>query len=349
MFPTDEVEVVPLHGFTPPGKHPYLHQCTCRTLCNDLVRMKKYRTFLKADLGVVKDHVIKNVDKALNFIADRKYDALFVGADTLLELDRIEDKDNLSLYWLSPDIKAKKFMIAASVKNVEYVSLSSSQIEKMSTTLADFSGYAVRDITSFKLLENFLPSSAIELLADPTFGLDVDYQYVETYISKRKLKILPKSILFHTNKEDRWVEAEVRRLKLEGYKIYSLRPASWADDVLNDMSPLEQLGIYRYFDCVVTHRFHDAIFCLKNKTPMLLYSPNGFLVGKDGSSKFTDLLNMFGLYESNYLSSFDHLSLKVVEARTAFNLKLPVVDAEIRQLLSKYYSYLENCKRMIVN
>ena len=348
LFPADGVEIVPLHGFNPPGRHPYLHQCTFRTLCNDVVRMRKYKSFVKSNLGVVKDHVIKDVDKALRFINDRNYDAIFVGADTLLELDRIHDNNNLSLYWLSPKVKAKKFMVAASVKNVEYASLTPMQKEKMSMTLSDFSGYAVRDSTSITLLENFIPQSSIDLLPDPTFGLNVDYRYVEAYMSDRKLNIPSKSILFHTNKEDLWVESEIERLKSDGYKIYSFRPVSWADEVLNDMSPLEQLGIYRYFDCVVTHRFHDAVFCLKNQTPMLLYSPHGFSVGQNGSSKFSDLLNMFGLYETNFLCTYENLSLKVNDAKNAFVSKRMVIDSEIRRLLEKYNSYLEYCRNVLL-
>lgn len=33
-----------------------------------------------------------------------------------------------------------------------------------------------------------------------------------------------------------------------------------ADMIFNDMSAFEQIGLHKYLDLVVTHKFHDAVF-----------------------------------------------------------------------------------------
>ena len=42
-------------------------------------------------------------------------------------------------------------------------------------------------------------------------------------------------------------------LCVKKYQIVTPRPAKWADFSLNDMSHLEQLGIYRYFEFVIAY------------------------------------------------------------------------------------------------
>lgn len=304
VFPKDEVEVIPLHGFNPPGVHPYFSHFTIKSLYHDLMRIKKYTSFRKSQLGVLNDKVEKNVELASAFIAARSYDMIFVGSDTILELDRIGSDSPLSLYWVSPMIKAKKILLAASSKNVQYESLTEDQKLCMQASLNDFSGYGVRDENTRSLISSFIPENRVQLIPDPTFSLEIDEEETTNYLKQKGLVIPPKSLLFHTTKaDDSWAKKGADYYRAQGYRIYSLRPVPWADEVLNDLSPLEQLGIYRFFECVVTHRFHDAVFCLKNQTPMLLYTPNGFSSDKGGKNKFTLLLEAFSLLESNYMQS----------------------------------------------
>ena len=63
-----------------------------------------------------------------------------------------------------------------------------------------------------------------------------------------------------------------------------------------DMSPLEQVGLYKYVSFVITHRFHDGVFCMKNYTPALIYVKRG---------KDISLLKDFGLYPQAFLGALD--------------------------------------------
>lgn len=345
VFPNDAAEVIPFHGFTPPGKHPYLHHCTISSLCKDFKRILKYNQFVKDSLGVKHDVIIKNVGKALSYIREKQYDRIYIGADTLLELDRIPNENILSAYWLSPAIKAKKYFLAASAKNTICEDLSDSQKRLMQETLSDFSGYGVRDINTAKLIRNFVESFKVELVPDPTFSLEIDNKYVDNYLKNKRLSISKKSLLFHTNKEDTWAKDVALSFKKLGFKIYSLRPYPWADVILNDMSPLEQLGIYHYFECVITHRFHDAIFCLKNKTPLFLYSPQGFGTGVNGSSKFIDLMENFGLRDICFVAnpSVDVVN-RLGEMRQIFKSKIPYIEKQLMEYQNIFINYISDGK-----
>lgn len=346
MFPMDEVELIPLHGFDPPGVHPYFSHFTILSLYRDLVRIRKYSSFVKNLLNVKKDLVIKDVNRALSYIENRSYDMIFVGSDTILELDRIKDGSPLSLYWLSPQIKAKKILLAASSKNVRYDDLSDIQKTFMQATLDDFVGLGVRDENTADLIASYTQKEHVQLIPDPTFSLDIDDQITTDYLKKRGMSIPQNSLLFHTTKSDNgWAKPAADAYRKKGHKIYSLRPVSWADEILNDMSPLEQLGIYKYFECVVTHRFHDAVFSFKNKTPMLLYTPGGFLSGNDGKSKFTHLLESFDLLESNYMRN-PHKDIlnKLDAAIDLFKSKKEDIESQLNHNKEQFETYINQFK-----
>ncbi|MEE1258800.1 MAG: polysaccharide pyruvyl transferase family protein [Paludibacteraceae bacterium] len=345
-FPKDDVEIIPIHGFVPPGVHPYFSYFTIKSLFNDFIRIKKYSYFIKNNLEVKEDIVEKNLTQALSFIEKRSYDMIFVGSDTILELDRISDDSSLSLYWLSPQIKSKKILLAASSKNVNYEGLSENQKSQMMLSLNDFIGFGVRDENTFDLVASFIPKEKLELIPDPTFSLEIDDRITDEYLKKKQILIPQKSLLFHTTKSDnKWAATAAKEYRGQGYKIYSLRPAPWADEVLNDMSPLEQLGIYRYFECVITHRFHDAVFCLKNMTPMLLYTPHGFSSTNGVKSKFTHLLDMFGLLQSNYMETpQDEIFLKMGKSISSFNVRRDKIATQLNDCSKLFYNYINQFK-----
>ena len=58
-------------------------------------------------------------------------------------------------------------------------------------------------------------------------------------------------------------------------------------------------------DFVITHRFHDGVFCMKNLTPVLIYvkSSKEMMVG--GESKHISLLKDFNLYPQGFLGACD--------------------------------------------
>ena len=186
-YPQDEVEIIPFHGFRA-RMMPY-KTFSPKLIWDDVKRFKKYYDFKKNLLHIQHDVIIKDVDKALRYIAARNYDVIYVGADTLLELDKLNPNyDGISAYWLK-DIKAKKVVIAASSKNVSFDKLTPRQKEDMRIAVNQFSYIGVRDRATLSLFEQVAESKEIEYIPDPTFTYDIDYTYIDAYLKKKKVVI----------------------------------------------------------------------------------------------------------------------------------------------------------------
>ncbi len=353
-YPNDFVEIIPFHGFKQ-KRLPYLSNCTPSSLAKDLRRISKYATFRKEHLGITTDYTTTSVEKALAFIKKRGYDIIYIGADTLLELSRLPaDYDGLSAYWLSPEIKAKKIFLAASCKNLEYDSLSPKQKELMTATLKDFSAFGVRDVITQQLIEHFIPADKISYISDPTFSLKIDYSHIEKYLEKKKLNIPQNCICIHSYRDDNWCEEVAATLKKQGYTIASLRPKPWADFIFNDLSPLEQAGIFRYFRLTITHRFHEAIFSLKNSSPVLLYVNNKMdLKTSIGESKFSDLIKQFDLYPQCIIDTpnidASCVLSQIPVAIDTVNSKKESIEKNIAQASEKYLNFIAESKKTILN
>lgn len=304
VYPLDDVEIIPFHGFRA-RMLPY-KTFSPVNLWNDMKRFMKYHDFKRKQLHVAGDIVIKEVDKALQYITSRNYDVIYVGADTLLELDKlVPGYDGISAYWLK-DIKAKKVLIAASSKNVAFEKLSPKQKVDLKTAANQFSFVGVRDRATVTLFEHLLDNpEKIEYIPDPTFTYDIDYSYVDKYLKAKGVKLPAKSVFIQFYGDDYWLKDVAKDLRQRGYTIVTNRGVSWSDIVLIDMSPLEQVGLYRYMDFVITHRFHDGVFCMKNHTPALIYVKRGKEMMTGGDSKHISLLKDFGLYPQAFLGALD--------------------------------------------
>lgn len=346
-YPHAHTEIIPFHGFRNRIR-PYLSDATITSLLKDWRRIKSYKKFRQEELGVVNDNTITDIEQALQFIKNQQYDLIFIGADTLLELDRLpQESQDITAYWLSPDIPSHKILLAASCKNVEYNKLHPTQKEKLGKAIASFDAMGVRDITTYDLLTHYVDESRIRLIPDPTFALDIDYTPIEQYLKAHNIAIPTKSICFHTYRTDGWAKACAEQLKQKGYTIVSLRPARWADIVLNGLSPLEQLGVYRYFSLIITHRFHDSIFALKNGTPPLTYVADTSYTTHKGNSKCSTLIRQFDLFPHHIITGKEHLTAttfveKAEQILRNFDTKREGVAQHIKQFAQEYHRFIDD-------
>lgn len=302
-YPSDEVGIIPLHTFWL-RIIPY-KSFSPISIWKDIVRILKYHKFKKYDLGVRgKDPHYHNHDEAIKYINSLEYDRIYIGADTLLELDRLKPEyDGISCYWLE-NVNAKKFVIAASAKNVQFEKLSSKQQANLKHAASQMCKIAVRDRSTYNLFTNLVDESCIEMLPDPTFSMAIDYAPIEKYLKKKHIVIPQKSVYINCFGYDQWLNPIVAELKDCGYTVVTSRPMGWSDMSLNDIGPMEQAGLLRYFDFVITQRFHEGVFCLKNMTPFLIFAGKGFTTSC-GESKQVSLVKDFGLFPHAYLGAAD--------------------------------------------
>jgi hypothetical protein len=320
-------------------------------LKNDYIRIKKYKFFFKKELTFSKYHLISsNVNKSIEFIKRQNYGAIYVGSDTLLELKRA-DKDNLTAYWLDKTIDCKKFLIAASSHDVVYDSLSDNQKYKIQETIDDFSLLGVRDDATFRLLSNFIShgDKRLEIIPDPTFTYEIDYSSAEQYIKRKKLFFNKPIVCLHLLRTTKWASDLANHFRKEGFLIASLRPDYYADIILTDLSPFEQIGIYKYFALVITVRFHDSIFCFKNFTPVIVFPENVTDVTVYGESKYKTLFKSFKLEKTNYIENKDNITARNLfdmhrEAITNYKKNLDFIKTTLMENKEKYESFVHKSR-----
>ncbi len=313
VFPDAQVELIDYSAWKPSLK-PYLSNMSLQSLKNDWVRFKKYRSFFKNHLTFSNTRLISgDVGKSIEFIKGQHYDAIYVGSDTVLEL-RGASQDKLTAYWLDQTVDCKKFLIAASSLNLVYDALSETQKEKIQRTLDGFSLLGVRDDATFRLLSFFTPKGdkRLRVIPDPTFTYDIDYSFVEDYLKRKKLQFHKPCVCLHLTREAQWGRDVSDYFRIKGFIVASLRPAYYADIILTDLSPFEQMGIYRYFDLVITHRYHDSIFCFKNDTPVIVFPENVADVTSFGENKILTLLKSFHMEKTNYIENKNDISARFI-------------------------------------
>jgi polysaccharide pyruvyl transferase WcaK-like protein len=352
-FPADRVELIDYSSWFH-GMKPYLSNASWGSLKKDLVRFRKYREFFNTQLAFSRDRLRSaDLQKSLGFIGRQGYDAIYVGSDTVLELKRARAGE-LTAYWLDPAIRCPKCLIAASALNVEYETLSGERASKIRRTLEDFSLLGVRDDATFRLLEHFLPENdcRLRMIPDPTFAHDIDYAHVERYLESHRLSFQKPVICLHLTRDAAWAQDLADQLRKAGFAIASFRPAHYADVILTDLSPFEQVGIYKSFALVITHRFHDTIFSLKNHTPVIVYPENISDVTSRGENKNVSLLRLFGLEELHYVGNRQNLSAHYLagihrEAIENMSARSVQIEETLRSLQKGYESFVEESRDLI--
>jgi len=296
-----------------------------------------------------------NLEKSLKFIKKQNYYAIYVGSDTLLELKRAR-KDNLTAYWLDNTVDCKKILIAASSHNVVYDTLSENQKKQIQRTIDGFSLLGVRDEPTFRLLSNFVSNGdeRLQIIPDPTFTFDIDYGLAEQYIKRKKLVFNKPIICLHLLRDTKWARDLANHFRKAGYTIASLRPAYYADLIFTDLSPFEQVGIYKYFSLVITHRFHDSIFCIKNLTPVIFFPENVSDVTLYRESKTLTIFKSFRLENTNYIENKENITAKHLfdihqEAITSFKLNEVFIKNTLKMQKEKYEAFVNESRRICLD
>jgi len=353
VCPHDRVELIDYSGWKP-AMRPYLSQVSLRSLWNDLVRIIKYKKFFKHHLVFSSDSLISaDLGRSIDFIRKQNYDAIFVGSDTLLELKRAH-KDEFTAYWLDSTIHAKKFLLAASALNVTVESLSEKQKEAMQKTVDDFSLLGVRDDVTYRLISNFIKPGDKRLtkIPDPTFTHEIDYSYIENYFRKKELKFDKPIVCLHLLRDTAWAAELAGHFRDAGYLIASLRPAYYADMIFTDLSPFEHVGLYKYFDLVITHRFHDAIFCFKNLTPVIAFAEHVADVTTHGESKNLSLFRSFNVDNLNYIENKTNITASYLfsiyrEAISNFKKNEVFIKIQLVKNNESYMLFLNEAVKLI--
>src|ERR1035437_2616509 len=148
-YPDAIVELID-YSAAAPALRPYLSNASLRSVKNDCIRIINYRRFFREELTFSKDTLTStSVDRAFDFIRRQRYDAIYVGSDTVLELKDAKP-DSLTPYWLDGTIPSTKFLAAASSHNVTVEGLSAQQKHLIERSVDTFTLLGVRDDATFR-------------------------------------------------------------------------------------------------------------------------------------------------------------------------------------------------------
>lgn len=322
---------------------PFLSSITPRSILNDIKRINKYQKFQQDAFIYSKPHLItNNYELAKEYIDKQEYDVIYIGSDTLLEL-HYADKSGVTVFWLPSDIKAKKIIIAASARDTQFSLLTDYQKRMMKDCVLNIHTIGVRDDSTERLMKELAEEKKIQRVPDPTFAFDIDYSFAEKYMRKKGISSSEKLLCIHLTREVQWGRQLANIARAKGFKVVSLRPCYYADYIFNDLGPLEHAGVFQYFTGVITHRFHDTVFSLKNKTPVITILPSLAYENELQESKHSTILQEFNLY-NNYIREPNKLNantvfLKFVRAVELFNRN--EIELTLKKKRVDFINYLE--------
>lgn len=320
---------------------PFYSSATPVSIFKDFIRIKKYKRFREDNFCYSTPHLMtNNYENAKEYLLKQKYDLIYIGSDTCLEL-QYADKSGVTIFWIPSDVEAKKVMIAVSARNTQFESLTVEQKKKMMSCLKDVDHIAVRDDATKRLIEHLVAGKRILKIPDPTFAFEIDYSYADRYFIGKKILQREKLICIHLTRNFKWGRSFANIARKNGFRIVSLRPCRYADYELNDLSPLEYAGIFKFFTAVVTHRFHDTVFSLKNLTPIVTVLPSEIYSNDFGESKYQSVLKDFDLLDSNYIDNTSQ-----VDASFVFEKLTDVMRTFDKNAIQLHLDY---CKKAVID
>lgn len=334
-FPDAHVEIVDYRLYRLPWL-PNRHVISPVQWYDDYKRHFKYAAARRSYLRMSPQRMVsRDYNRATEFIRRQHYDILVVGSDTILELQHY--KGGIGPFWLSPDLPGRKIMFAASCRSEAYSTISDRQKEQIRASVAGFLLLGVRDTVTHSLLSHFVgQDSRLSQMPDPTFCFDIDFDKAERYAAVRRIPKHRTIVALHLPPHFSWAAELASLFRSKGCFVVSLGPASYADLVLTDVSPMEWAGLFKYFTAVVTSRFHDSVFCLKNLVPCVTLLPGVQYLSNHNDSKYHTLFGMTGMID-NLICRPDGMSAKSVYETTLNALKT-FDEAHVAQCVSAFKS-----------
>lgn len=343
-----DVEIVNITNFKV-RKIPYISYMTPVSLMKDIKRILSYKKFQKDELGINSYKVETDRERFLQFVKERCYDKIYIGADTCLEMRGFRNAEHLSPYWLDENVESEVIIAAASSSDLEYDDFTVSQKRELEKMVDKYKYIGVRDDATSALFSSIIniDLEKVKTIPDPAFCLDIEVDAAEKYFKRQQIKEEEKLIAIRHKKGDKWMKDFIENAHKQGFKVVSFRPCPNADYVWNDISPLEQTGIYRYFHVVVTHLFHEAVFCFKNKTAVILYPISKELISKQGKSKYTSLLKDFNVCDSCYIEdpnimNGESLLKKCMGAISTFSNSRSSIEAILARNEETYRQFIKD-------
>lgn len=269
-------------------------------------------------------------DEDASFI--KGYDLVVIGSDTILE-QAYSGNGQIGLNWMPLEVKKIYFAASASPANFE-------PKEDLKAVASEASYIGLRD----NLTVNFFTekvgvgSDRIVKQPDPSYFLDISQFKLSSRLAK-KIKKEKKYALYNFNSNFPLRKELADLLRKLGYQVVTTAYNPYADICFDTIDAREWAGVFPLMDIVVTERFHDSVFALRNEKPVIAIDWDSNRFAKGGDSKTLRILEDYGLQdyhfnlaESNDIEPIAEAVRKVEKSFNKSNVR--IVNNQITKNLS---------------
>lgn len=241
----------------------------------------------------------------------QKYDLVAVGSDTILE-KVTGNSQQLGLNWGSSKLcNAPHIFFAASASPANFVN-DKSLLERLKLIADKFIYIGLRDGLTVDLFTNKMKVCVpVHKQPDPSYYLDTnEFQLSEYYVRKLKGK---KIALYNFSPDFPYRKELADLIRQKGYTVVSSVYNPYADIKIDTIGPKEWAGIFKYCDIVITERFHDSLFALRNCKPVIAVDWEKNRFSSTGDSKTYRILNDYDLQGFHFILENEKQLLAIAE------------------------------------
>jgi len=222
-----------------------------------------------------------------------QYDLVVIGSDTILEEAYGKD-GKVGMNWMPLNVKKVYFAASASPANFE-------PKEDLKRVAGDAVFIGLRDNLTINFLVNKLGIAKERIVKqpDPSYFLDIkDFKLSRKLAAK--FKSGKKYALYDFNSNFPLRKELADAIRSVGYTVVATAYNPYADICLDTIDAFEWAGVFPLIDVIVTERFHDSVFGLRNGKPVIAidWDPNRF--SKGGDSKTLRILEDYGMEKMHF-------------------------------------------------
>lgn len=266
-------------------------------------------------------------------VSIKEYDLVVIGSDTILEQAYSQD-GQIGLNWMPLPIKKIYFAASASPANFE-------PTDELSKVVNEALFIGLRDELTIKFFIDKLGIDKDRIIKqpDPSYFLDITHfqlsgRYKKCFVSGNRYA------LYNFNSDFPHRRALADLLRSKGYGVVSTAYNPYADICIDTIDAFEWAGVFPFVDIVVTERFHDSVFALRNEKPVIAIDWDPSRFAKGGDSKTLRILEEYGLEKNHF--NFSHsaqlsdISYALDQILSSFDInKVRETNQDMRNKLNK--------------
>lgn len=301
-------------------------------------RLMKYRNLRKKHFNYTQEIDLFNYSNtSIEWI--KKYNLVIIGSDTILE-QAYNESGKIGLNWMPLDVP--KIYFAASASPANFVP---NKDLKSVAENAKFIG--LRDNLTIRFFKDQLGISVDRLVKqpDPSYFLDIELFQLNKHL-RGKIKPGIKHVLYNFNSNFPYRKELADKLRDLGYKVVSTAYNPYADICFDTVDAYEWAGVFPLMDLVVTERFHDSVFALRNCKPVIAIDWDKNRFSSRGDSKTYRILEDYGHEHFHFnLKNRDTIN-KIIE--TIENLKGLYDNIKVQNINDKQVEINNNIVNLII-